>query len=197
MLIERGCRQFHQAVTRPVCGWKATIWCHLAADGTPTSGSLIHTRLSGSRCWRVNSALNMTPVLPFVGCELLECSAHKAYLYTMNICSPPTNLHPKRRHPPTHPSIIPEHLQHQKNLKTSPKNQPTATHRFLSPRYGCSRNPWGQHLTPGGSSGGTAALVAALAAPAGLTADIGGSTRIPALFNGLSLGFGSVGVRWG
>eukprot|EP00439_Symbiodinium_sp_Y106_P079431 s981_g18.t1 len=51
--------------------------------------------------------------------------------------------------------------------------------------YGRSHNPYGLHLTPGGSSGGTAALVAALGAPVGLTADIGGSTRIPALFNGL------------
>ncbi|CAE7431091.1 FAAH2 [Symbiodinium necroappetens] len=51
--------------------------------------------------------------------------------------------------------------------------------------YGRSHNPHGLHLTPGGSSGGTAALVAALGAPVGLTADIGGSTRIPALFNGL------------
>ncbi|CAK9054358.1 unnamed protein product [Durusdinium trenchii] len=51
--------------------------------------------------------------------------------------------------------------------------------------YGRSRNPHGLHLSPGGSSGGTAALVAALGAPVALTADIGGSTRIPALLNGL------------
>ena len=59
---------------------------------------------------------------------------------------------------------------------------------LLSPlRYGRSSTPWGLHLSPGGSSGGTAALVAALGSPAGLTADIGGSTRIPALLNGLQL----------
>lgn len=51
--------------------------------------------------------------------------------------------------------------------------------------YGRSSSPWGLHLSPGGSSGGTAALVAACGSPAGLTADIGGSTRIPALLNGL------------
>jgi len=54
-------------------------------------------------------------------------------------------------------------------------------------RYGRSSSPWGLHLSPGGSSGGTAALVAACGSPAGLTADIGGSTRIPALLNGLQL----------
>lgn len=58
-------------------------------------------------------------------------------------------------------------------------------------RYGRSRNPHGLHLSPGGSSGGTAALVAALGAPVALTADIGGSTRIPALLNGLLLGCGT------
>lgn len=51
--------------------------------------------------------------------------------------------------------------------------------------YGRTSNPWGVHLTPGGSSGGTAALVASCGASVGLTADIGGSTRIPALLNGL------------
>ena len=49
-------------------------------------------------------------------------------------------------------------------------------------------SPFGSHLSPGGSSGGSAALVAALGVPVGLTADIGGSTRIPALLNGLRRG---------
>ncbi|CAJ1332743.1 unnamed protein product, partial [Effrenium voratum] len=51
--------------------------------------------------------------------------------------------------------------------------------------YGRVASPFGSHLSPGGSSGGSAALVAALGVPVGLTADIGGSTRIPALLNGL------------
>lgn len=51
--------------------------------------------------------------------------------------------------------------------------------------YGRACSPYGRHLTPGGSSGGTAAGVAALGAPLGITADIGGSTRIPALYCGL------------
>ena len=41
-------------------------------------------------------------------------------------------------------------------------------------------------MSLGGSSGGTAAAVAVLGAPVGITADIGGSTRIPAHFSGLS-----------
>ena len=64
-------------------------------------------------------------------------------------------------------------------------------------RYGRSSSPWGLYLSPGGSSGGTAALVAACGSPAGLTADIGGSTRIPALLNGLQLDVTSMVNFWG
>eukprot|EP00937_MAST-01D_sp_MAST-1D-sp2_P005660 g5660.t1 len=51
--------------------------------------------------------------------------------------------------------------------------------------YGRSANPCDTRRTPGGSSGGTAALVAAGAAPVAITSDVGGSTRIPAFFTGV------------
>jgi Asp-tRNA(Asn)/Glu-tRNA(Gln) amidotransferase A subunit family amidase len=47
------------------------------------------------------------------------------------------------------------------------------------------RNPWNLSCTPGGSSGGAAASVAAGIATAALGADGGGSIRIPAAFTGL------------
>jgi Asp-tRNA(Asn)/Glu-tRNA(Gln) amidotransferase A subunit family amidase len=47
------------------------------------------------------------------------------------------------------------------------------------------RNPWDTTRTPGGSSGGASASVAAGTACLGLAADGGGSTRIPAAFTGL------------
>lgn len=51
--------------------------------------------------------------------------------------------------------------------------------------YGCSRNPYDLSRGVGGSSGGNGALLAALGAPVAVTSDVGGSTRIPCLFNGL------------
>ena len=50
---------------------------------------------------------------------------------------------------------------------------------------GAVRNPHGPDMIPGGSSGGTAAAVAAGIFPAGLGTDTGGSCRIPAALCGI------------
>jgi len=50
---------------------------------------------------------------------------------------------------------------------------------------GVTRNPWGSQHSPGGSSGGTAAAVAAGLVGAGLGADGGGSIRFPSAYCGL------------
>ncbi|MGY2128807.1 amidase [Blastococcus sp. SYSU DS0617] len=51
--------------------------------------------------------------------------------------------------------------------------------------HGTTRNPWNPGLTPGGSSGGTAAAVAGGVVPIGTGTDGGGSIRIPAGYAGL------------
>ena len=52
--------------------------------------------------------------------------------------------------------------------------------------YGPVRNPWDHALVPGGSSGGSAAAVAARIAPAATGTDTGGSIRQPAALSGIT-----------
>ena len=55
-----------------------------------------------------------------------------------------------------------------------------------NPVYGRTNNPWNAERSPGGSSGGEAAIVAAGGSPLGLGTDIGGSSRVPAAFCGVA-----------
>src|SRR5690606_19797135 len=52
--------------------------------------------------------------------------------------------------------------------------------------YGAVKNPWDASAVPGGSSGGSAAAIAARLAPAATATDTGGSIRQPAAFCGVT-----------
>ena len=58
-------------------------------------------------------------------------------------------------------------------------------HQSYNPVYGTTSNPWDLERTPGGSSGGPAAAVAAGFTALELGSDIAGSIRIPAHFCGI------------
>lgn len=51
--------------------------------------------------------------------------------------------------------------------------------------YGRTNSPWDLHRTPGGSSGGEAAAIAAGMSAGGVGSDGGGSIRVPAHFSGI------------
>ena len=55
-----------------------------------------------------------------------------------------------------------------------------------NPVYGRTSNPYDVSRTPGGSSGGEAAAIAAGASPLGIGSDSGGSLRVPAHFCGIA-----------
>ena len=66
-------------------------------------------------------------------------------------------------------------------------NLPEFAHKVLtdSPMFGITRNPWNLAHTPGGSSGGASAALAAGVAPLAVGTDGGGSIRCPASCTGV------------
>jgi amidase len=73
-----------------------------------------------------------------------------------------------------------------------------ADHQSYNPVYGTTNNPWDIGRTPGGSSGGAAAAVAAGFTALELGSDIGGSIRCPCHFCGVyghKSSYGLVSVR--
>jgi aspartyl-tRNA(Asn)/glutamyl-tRNA(Gln) amidotransferase subunit A len=92
-----------------------------------------------------------------------------------------------RDHVPAEDAPMVERLRAAGAIMVGKTNTPTlgwigATHNLL---FGPTRNPWHLERTPGGSSGGASAAVAAGLGPLAIGTDGGGSIRIPASFAGI------------
>jgi aspartyl-tRNA(Asn)/glutamyl-tRNA(Gln) amidotransferase subunit A len=92
-----------------------------------------------------------------------------------------------RDHVPTEDAPVVARMMAAGGILLGKTNTPTfgwigATHNLL---FGPTRNPWNLGMTPGGSSGGASAAIAAGLAPLAIGTDGGGSIRIPASFAGI------------
>jgi aspartyl-tRNA(Asn)/glutamyl-tRNA(Gln) amidotransferase subunit A len=90
-------------------------------------------------------------------------------------------------HVPEEDSVCVERLKGAGAIIVGKTTTPEFGHKAVtdSPLLGITRNPWNPALTPGGSSGGAGAAVAAGLGPLAVGTDGGGSIRIPAAFCGI------------
>lgn len=94
----------------------------------------------------------------------------------------------------THENWVPDHdayivgaLRRAGAIIVGKTTTPEFAHTLVtdSPLWGVTRNPWNLERTTGGSSGGSAAAVAAGCVPLAEGTDMGGSVRIPAAWCGI------------
>lgn len=92
-----------------------------------------------------------------------------------------------RHHHPQKPAVAVQHLLDAGAIIIGKTNVPLFASDLQSYNkvYGTTHNPWDHARTPGGSSGGSAAALAAGFTALELGSDIGGSIRIPAHFCGV------------
>jgi Asp-tRNA(Asn)/Glu-tRNA(Gln) amidotransferase A subunit family amidase len=90
-------------------------------------------------------------------------------------------------HVPEEDAVVVERLKGAGAILIGKTATPELGHKGVtdSPLFGVTRNPWNPELTPGGSSGGAGAAVAAGLGPLAVGTDGGGSIRIPASFCGI------------
>lgn len=87
---------------------------------------------------------------------------------------------------PSHDATVVDRLERAGAIMLGKLNQHELAYGITSanPHFGAVRNPWDAERSPGGSSGGSGAAVAANIIYASLGTDTGGSIRIPASFCG-------------
>jgi aspartyl-tRNA(Asn)/glutamyl-tRNA(Gln) amidotransferase subunit A len=146
-------------------------FCHLDPEA-----AIAQARLSEDR-WRRNEQKSALDGVPVSIKDNIGTAGMPTRLGSRAITEEQSSL-------PDDPSVA--RLRHAGAIIFGKTCCPDFSHKLVtdSPLTGLSRNPWDLDRTPGGSSGGAAAAVAALAGPLALCTDAGGSVRIPAAFTG-------------
>lgn len=94
---------------------------------------------------------------------------------------------PLKKYQPAKDAPVVARLRGAGGILIGKTNLPLLTNDYQTsnPIFGRTNNPWGLERTPGGSSGGGAAAVAAGLTPLDLASDVGGSIRLPAHYCGV------------
>lgn len=156
------------------CNDRLNAFVHLDPEGARRAARRVDDELSAGR----GDQLGPLAGVPFGVKDLEDCAgmptSHGSLLYAGGA--------------PVHEDS--EHVARLRRAGAIPLGK-TAAPEFGTLQYtrskawGTTRNPWKLERTPGGSSGGSAAAVAAGLVPFATASDGGGSTRIPASFSGL------------
>jgi amidase len=94
----------------------------------------------------------------------------------------------RKNHIPKEDATVVKRIKKAGAILLGKTNTPEFTLVFETdnPIYGGTNNPYNLKLTPGGSSGGDAAIIAACGSTVGIGSDTGGSIRVPSHFCGLA-----------
>lgn len=94
----------------------------------------------------------------------------------------------RKNHIPTEDATVVRRMKRAGAILLGKTNTPefTLAYETDNPIYGRTNNPYNLNQTPGGSSGGEAAIISACGSPAGIGSDTGGSIRVPSHFCGLA-----------
>jgi len=97
-------------------------------------------------------------------------------------------LEKRRRHVPAYDAVVVARMKHAGAILLGKTNCPPGGGGGDSENvvYGRTLNPYNLACTPGGSSGGEAAIIAAGGSPIGVGSDSGGSIRVPAHYCGVA-----------
>lgn len=130
----------------------------------------------------MNGTGSLLPDKPFFGVPFTTKDSHlvTGMLHTMGLLN-------RRHHRGTEDAPVVGRMKAAGGILLAKTNVPELNlwQESRNNLYGQTCNPYNSTRTVGGSSGGEAALVASCGSAISVAADIGGSTRMPAFYNGL------------